>query len=69
MNKEYINKVIEFSGLSLKEFAEKIDVTVPTVRKWTKGIYEPSWVSEKAIRYRFKNETLRASAWCLSKNI
>lgn len=60
MQKEFINKIIELSGLTTKQFAEKIKVSVPTVRKWKKGESEPLFVNQKTIRSVFSREVAQA---------
>ena len=61
MRKEIINKIIELSGLTTKQFAERIQVSAPTVRKWKKGDSEPLFVNQKIIRQAFKNEVSQAN--------
>jgi DNA-binding transcriptional regulator YiaG len=56
MCKEFINKIIELSGLTTRQFAEKIKVSIPTVRKWRKGESDPLFHNQKIIRSVFKNE-------------
>lgn len=50
----WIQKVIELSGLSLNEFGWRISVSGQTVSKWNRGVCEPDYISQKKIRKVFK---------------
>lgn len=56
MTKEFIIRLRELSGLSIAEFAYKVNVADATVRKWESGQSEPLFINQKTIRYHFPNE-------------
>jgi DNA-binding transcriptional regulator YiaG len=55
MSGETIAKVLELSGLSTRQFAAKIGANPKTVRRWVTGVQEPSFVSQKLVRYYFRD--------------
>lgn len=55
MSADTIARVVELSGLTTKEFAAKIGANPKTVRRWIAGTQEPSFVSQKVMRYYFRS--------------
>lgn len=46
--------VLQLSGLTTKQFAERIGVRPSTVRAWISGKNEPHFLSQKTMRFHFK---------------
>lgn len=54
MTKETIAAVLKASGLTQKQFALKIGVSISTLRNWLIGKYEPLFVNQKCMRFYFR---------------
>jgi len=62
MTQEIIKEIRRLSGLSVKDFAAKINVGHRTVSRWEKGLSEPVFINQKTIRYHFPLETKMAES-------
>jgi transcriptional regulator with XRE-family HTH domain len=56
MSKEFLTRIIEASGKSIKEFAKAIGVYPGTINKWLSGENKISQKNQILIRSNFKKE-------------
>lgn len=57
MKGEYISRVIELSGISKKNFAKRVGVSISTVNNWVNGVTDPQFYNQKIVRSAFRLET------------
>lgn len=56
MSKEFLTRIMEASGKSVKEFAKEIGIYPGTINKWLSGENKISEKNQTAIRSKFKKE-------------
>lgn len=56
MSKEFLTRIIEASGKSLKEFAKDIGIYPGTINKWLSGENKISARNQNIIRSKYKRE-------------